>query len=44
MRTNTPSASTRLRIQGEKLLQQVQGLYRSLFDKDIPGIAYDYTL
>lgn len=35
---------TRLRIQGEKLLQQVQGLYRSLFDKDIPGIAYDYTL
>ncbi|ASS67179.1 MULTISPECIES: AAA family ATPase [unclassified Paenibacillus] len=35
---------THLRIGGEKVLQQLQGLYRTLFDKDIPGVSYDYTL
>ncbi|MFC0216682.1 AAA family ATPase [Paenibacillus chartarius] len=35
---------TRLRIQGERILQQLQGLYRTLNDKDIPGFTYDYTL
>ncbi|MDD9267941.1 AAA family ATPase [Paenibacillus sp. GCM10023248] len=35
---------THLRIQGERILQSVQGLYRTLFDREIPGIAYDYTL
>ncbi|UJF35888.1 AAA family ATPase [Paenibacillus hexagrammi] len=35
---------THLRIQGERILQSVQGLYRTLFDKEIPGIVYDYTL
>ena len=35
---------TRLRIQGEKVLQGLQGLYRTLFDKDLPGVSYDYTL
>ncbi|MEW9698746.1 AAA family ATPase [Paenibacillus sp. SI8] len=35
---------THLRIQGERILQTVQGLYRTLFDREIPGIAYDYTL
>jgi len=35
---------THLRIQGERQLQAVQGLYRTLFDKEIPGIHYDYTL
>ncbi|MBN6188093.1 AAA family ATPase [Aneurinibacillus sp. BA2021] len=35
---------TRLRIQGERILQTLQGLYRTLFDKDVPGTSYDYTL
>ncbi len=35
---------THLRIQGERILQTVQGLYRTIFDKEIPGVAYDYTL
>jgi MoxR-like ATPase len=35
---------TRLRIQGERILQTLQGLYRTLFDKEIPGAEYDYTL
>lgn len=35
---------THLRIQGERILQSVQGLYRTLFDREIPGIVYDYTL
>jgi MoxR-like ATPase len=35
---------THLRIQGERILQTVQGLYRTLFDREIPGIVYDYTL
>lgn len=34
----------RLRIQGERILQTLQGLYRTIFDKDIPGFVYDYTL
>jgi MoxR-like ATPase len=33
-----------LRTQGERILQTMQGLYRTLFDREIPGIAYDYTL
>jgi MoxR-like ATPase len=33
-----------LRIQGERVLQTLQGLYRTLFDKEIPGFQYDYTL
>jgi len=35
---------TRLRIQGERILQTLQGLYRTLFDREIPGVHYDYTL
>ncbi|OPH57485.1 ATPase [Paenibacillus ferrarius] len=35
---------THLRIQGERILQTIQGLYRTLFDREIPGIVYDYTL
>ncbi|WP_047155217.1 AAA family ATPase [Aneurinibacillus tyrosinisolvens] len=35
---------TRLRIQGERTLQMLQGLYRTLFDKEIAGSEYDYTL
>ncbi|GED17422.1 MoxR-like ATPase [Aneurinibacillus migulanus] len=35
---------SRLRIQGERILQTLQGLYRTLFDKEIPGTEYDYTL
>jgi MoxR-like ATPase len=35
---------SRLRIQGERILQSAQGLYRTLFDREIPGITYDYTL
>jgi MoxR-like ATPase len=33
-----------LRTQGERILQTMQGLYRTLFDREIPGITYDYTL
>jgi len=33
-----------LRIDGERLLQILQGLYRTLFDREIPGCEYDYTL
>ncbi|WP_248925677.1 AAA family ATPase [Paenibacillus hamazuiensis] len=35
---------THLRIQGERILQTIQGLYRTLFDREIPGFQYDYTL
>jgi MoxR-like ATPase len=35
---------THLRIQGERILQTLQGLYRTLFDREIPGVTYDYTL
>ncbi|SDC50750.1 MoxR-like ATPase [Paenibacillus sp. UNCCL117] len=35
---------THLRIQGERTLQSLQGLYRTLFDRELPGIEYDYTL
>jgi len=35
---------THLRIQGERILQTLQGLYRTLFDREIPGVQYDYTL
>ncbi len=33
-----------LRIEGERLLQLLQGLYRTIFDREIPGADYDYTL
>ncbi|UUZ79044.1 AAA family ATPase [Paenibacillus sp. P26] len=33
-----------LRIQGERILQSLQGLYRTLFDREIPGVEYNYTL
>lgn len=33
-----------LRVEGERILQVLQGLYRTIFDKEIPGIDYDYTL
>ncbi|WP_281887366.1 AAA family ATPase [Paenibacillus sp. YYML68] len=35
---------SQLRIQGERTLQTLQGLYRTLFDRELPGIDYDYTL
>ncbi|WP_159883640.1 AAA family ATPase [Paenibacillus puerhi] len=35
---------THLRIQGERTLQTMQGLYRTLFDRELPGVEYDYTL
>ncbi|TDF99862.1 AAA family ATPase [Paenibacillus piri] len=35
---------THLRIQGERILQTLQGLYRTLFEREIPGLQYDYTL
>ena len=33
-----------LRIEGERTLQVLQGLYRTIFDREIPGCDYDYTL
>jgi MoxR-like ATPase len=33
-----------LRIEGERILQVMQGLYRTIFDREIPGCEYDYTL
>lgn len=33
-----------LRIEGERILQMLQGLYRTIFDQEIPGAEYDYTL
>ncbi|MFD2371574.1 AAA family ATPase [Brevibacillus sp. GCM10020057] len=33
-----------LRIEGERLLQQLQKAYRTVFDQEIPGTEYDYTL
>ncbi|UFJ43266.1 AAA family ATPase [Brevibacillus humidisoli] len=33
-----------LRIEGERLLQMLQGIYRTIFDREIPGVEYDYTL
>jgi len=35
---------THLRIEGERILQILQGLYRTVFDREIPGSDYDYTL
>lgn len=35
---------THLRIEGERILQILQGLYRTIFDKEIAGTEYDYTL
>jgi MoxR-like ATPase len=33
-----------LRIDGERILQSLQELYRNLFGREIPGLHYDYTL
>ncbi|MBW5467105.1 AAA domain-containing protein [Brevibacillus formosus] len=33
-----------LRIEGERILQQLQRTYRTIFDKEIPGTDYDFTL
>jgi MoxR-like ATPase len=33
-----------LRIEGERILQMLQGLYRTIFDRELPGTEYDYTL
>lgn len=33
-----------LRIEGERILQQLQRTYRTIFDKEIPGADYDFTL
>ncbi|NGQ95743.1 AAA domain-containing protein [Brevibacillus sp. SYP-B805] len=33
-----------LRMEGERILQVLQGLYRTIFDREIPGCEYDYTL
>ncbi len=33
-----------LRIEGERILQQLQKTYRTIFDKDIAGAEYDFTL
>ncbi|MFB0830512.1 AAA family ATPase [Brevibacillus laterosporus] len=33
-----------LRLEGERHLQILQGLYRTLFDRELPGVEYDYTL
>lgn len=33
-----------LRIEGERILQQLQKTYRTVFDQEIAGTAYDYTL
>ncbi|MGD8189351.1 AAA family ATPase [Brevibacillus ginsengisoli] len=35
---------THLRIEGERLLQMLQGNYRTIFDREIAGAEYDYTL
>ncbi|MGC5327880.1 AAA family ATPase [Brevibacillus sp. SYSU BS000544] len=35
---------THLRIEGERLLQMLQGVYRTVFDREIAGAEYDYTL
>ena len=35
---------THLRIEGERLLQMLQGIYRTIFDREIAGAEYDYTL
>ena len=32
-----------LRVEGERILQQLQETYRTLFDQEIPGTEYDYT-
>lgn len=33
-----------LRIEGEGILQQLLHTYRTVFDKELPGAEYDYTL
>lgn len=35
---------TYLRIEGERILQQLQKTYRTVFDQEIAGTEYDYTL
>jgi len=32
------------RIRGEKVLHGMMELYRALFDTDMPGVDYDFTL
>lgn len=32
-----------LRIEGERILQQLQKTYRTVFDQEVPGTEYDYT-
>lgn len=32
-----------LRVEGERILQQLQQTYRTLFDQEIPGAEYDFT-
>ena len=33
-----------VRIRAERVLHEMMALYRALFDTDIPGVAYDFTL
>ncbi|USG68238.1 AAA family ATPase [Brevibacillus ruminantium] len=33
-----------LRVEGERILQMLQGVYRTVFDREIAGAEYDYTL
>lgn len=33
-----------LRVEGERILQMLQGVYRTVFDREIAGADYDYTL
>lgn len=33
-----------LRVEGERILQMIQGVYRTVFDREIAGTEYDYTL
>ncbi|MFP3416006.1 ATPase, partial [Bacillus sp. SIMBA_074] len=33
-----------LRVEGERILQQLQRTYRTVFDKEIAGTEYDFTL
>ncbi|MCG3084667.1 ATPase, partial [Anoxybacillus sp. LAT27] len=30
-----------LRIEGERILQMLQGVYRTVFDRELPGTDYD---
>jgi hypothetical protein len=33
-----------VRIRAERVLHEMMALYRALYDTDIPGVAYDFTL